>query len=99
MGDILDFFFPAPRVYHWIPTFVLARECSKAEIRDQEFGSLLLSLGPTISGSAAEVWATVAALSLSRKGPDLDAHLTFEEGGSEYVMCTVFDIPASFLRH
>lgn len=80
IGRHLGFFFPAPRVYHWVPTFVLARECSKAEIRDQEFGSLLLSLGPTISCSTAESWVSVAAISPSRKGPDLDAHLTSKEG-------------------
>lgn len=47
----------------------------------------------------AESWASVAAISPSRKGPDLDAHLTFEEGVSDYVMCMVFTFLAPFLRH
>lgn len=42
LGDILDFL-PAPRLHHGVPTFILAQECSEAEIGDQEFGSFVVS--------------------------------------------------------
>ena len=42
MGDILDFL-PAPRLHRGVPTFILASECSVAEIGDQELGSFVVS--------------------------------------------------------
>lgn len=98
MGDILDFL-PAPRLRHRVPTFALARECSKAEIRGQEFGSLCCLWGQLfVSGSRAEPFASDAASSPPRKGPELDAHLNMERG-SESVMYLEFNFPAPFLRH
>lgn len=68
LGDILDFL-PAPRPHSRVPTLTLARECSEAEIRDQECGSLCCLLGQPLA-MGLSCLPRSSATSPSREDPD-----------------------------